>query len=453
MAGPRIRPLHLSSQPELVQAAAASPDGDAFRIVHHPSPQAEVSGWVWAEPHNGDDRGRVGLWALGCGHCGATHCTHVDATLQHLNQVLSAAPTPDTWRIAGAEVPAQLADRARRTAERHHQRVTELRRQHQRARAERQRLFDEALQREAARDPDEPIPLLADNATGGFADRDSGEPFLLDFAVEIPTDRPEFDVTANSLLTYLQDLGLAVANAADENRWEHDIWPVRRAGRLTHIHCSITGRGLYDTAAVWEELSNICGILQAAGAARIDNTWLTVQAERRSGYQVGAFNRLVQGARRYDDLLERLGSPPDTTAGPPPPWRQAPGPDPSYNSLGDATSTYGPHQDRPIGLLSLADGRTLVEVRTAVPGVDPGRLQAHVSTALGLIAASDAAPDGWGPPTPRGTHHTIEAEGGTSDDPDGLVREFGGRIFDTPERLAQLAAIYATTRWPLPRRV
>ena len=445
MAGPRIRPLHLSSQPELVQAAAASPDGDAFRIVHHPSPQAEVSGWVWAEPPVGSRRGRVGLWALGCGHCGATHCVHVDATLQHLDQVLSAAPTPDTWRIAGAEAPAQLAERARRAAERHHRH----RQSHDAATAAVRdgdpavidRMMVDALRRARARAASGrlDVPFLRESVTHGqwrdrtWEDTDNEDPY--DYNEGAPTRRvdlafhvrPPQGVSARQFAADLGNLPRA--------------WALPDGGRLL-----VRYHGLHDDHDGWDTLEETCRRIADRGG-RADHERgmdITLVPDSPWDYDVANTESALNATRRYDDLLARFASvnedgPCNVPEATDDPYAVVP-PD-GYRDIHHAEDD---NPDTGTRLFSFDSLEASTTFHTASASLDIGRIQGQVNVYLALVAASEAD-HRWGPETLRGT-----TAAGLTTDGDRLIREFATRVVTHPHHVDQLAAMYVTTDWQPP---
>ena len=76
--------------------------------------------------------------------------------------------------------------------------------------------------------------------------------------------------------------------------------------------------------------------------------------------------------------------------------------------------------------------------------LDPARIQANVAAFLGLVDDAETSTGRPGRTTPVGTHHT---DGGGGGDPHHQAREFARRVSRTPEQVAQLAALYATTDW------
>ena len=437
MAEAHTRVLDLTAQAVAVQTAALNPDGDGFRIVHHPNTHVEVSGWVWAEPAGGGGGGRVGLWSLGCGHCGATNCSHVDNTLEQLNQVLSAAPTPYTWRTAGAEVPAQLADRARRAAERHHQRQIQ-------SRADRDASYERALRRIGSLGPDTPIPYLRENVTGGAATRDGGQPFFLAMTLRLEPDIPP-DPDCMDLALSLREEILAVAPDAG---WTASPY---YAGR--EVRCHIASDRLYDEPATWTAVEAVCDILQRHGAVADPDGTMEIAIEHDPvTYDIADFNRLYHATRHNEDLLARVGSVPGSGT-PGRFWGAATPERPNgYTSLQEAEDDYSTVAQRPLSITVMPDydGRETVsiEVRGASATVDPGRLQANINTALGLLTAADDD-TGLSPHTPRGTYHRLNSQGRS-----GLgqrsARSFAAAAFSTPEQVNQFAAMYATTDWQPP---
>ena len=437
MAEAHTRVLDLTEQAVAVQTAALNPDGDAFRIVHHPTPEAEVSGWVWTEPPNGGGRGRVGLWALGCGHCGTTHCAHIDATLQQLDQVLSAAPSPETWRVAGGDMPTHLAQRARRAAESHHERQIH-------SRADRDASYERAIRRIGSLSPDTPIPYLRENVTGGAATRDGGRPFSLTMTLRLEPDTPPDRDCMDLALSLRQEL-LAVAPNAE---WTASPYYVGG-----EVRCHIASDRLYDDHGTWTAVEAVCDILQRHGAVADPRGTLVVAVEPDPvTYDISDFNRLYHATRHNEDLLARVGSVPG--AGTPGRFWGVSTPERpnGYTSLQDAEDDYSTVAERPLSITVMPDydgyETVVLEVRGASGTVDPGRLQANINTALGLLTAAEAD-GGPSPHTPRGTYHRLNSQGRS-----GLgqrsARAFAEAAFSTPEQVDQFAAMYATTDWQPP---
>ena len=446
MAGPRIRPLHLSSQPELVQAAAASPDGDAFRIVHHPSPQAEVSGWVWAEPHNGSRSVRVGLWALGCGHCGATHCAHVDATLQHLNQVLSAAPTPDTWQAAAAGAPAQLAERARRAADRHHRRVAERQAREALSETERGDRFDAAVRQARAGTAADSLPFLRENAVGGHASRSRGRPMAVNVLVDMRIPAVSTPDGEEDEEQVFGELRRRLAAVGDSGRVRSDWWRITESSGRGWV----TLDGVYDERAVWDDMAEACELLQEAGAGDSGaHRAMTVSVGFDHGFEVGELNGLLRAARRYDDVLARVGGGPSGRPRRNWGWEQDHTAVDAYATLAEVRNDYAPGGERPLTFQLLSGPDQPAAVMELVSGeatVDPGRLQGYVNVAAAVFSAGEDPTADWGDPVPRGTHR----EGGGADG-DEMAREFAERMFTRAEQVDQFAALYAGAEWRPPR--
>ncbi len=128
-------------------------------------PHAEVSGWVWAEPPNGDGN-RVGLWALGCGHCGTHDCEHVATTLRTLEDTLRSGPSAAVWAAAREDAEVALLGRARASAERHLAQRRQSPDQDRGAAVDRR--VDAVLRDGPPRDRHR-IPYLREDATGGLA--------------------------------------------------------------------------------------------------------------------------------------------------------------------------------------------------------------------------------------------------------------------------------------------
>ena len=429
MAGAGIRPLDLAAQPDLVQTAAASPDGAAIRIVHHPSPEAEVSGWVWAEPPNSGGRGRVGLWALGCGHCGATHCAHIDATLQQLDQVLSAAPTPETWQIAGAGTTAQLADRARRAAERHQQR------RHSTPSASEEDLAA-AVSRVGTLPPDTAIPFREADATAGAARRDGGRSFSLDFTCH----RPRTDGTGAALAeanTATRDMIAGLRSALPG--WGIQQTPYRDV--------ALTSPALFDTPETWQQVRSACEIIRRHGGAVADSTQLSLRVGC-GDYQNDpeAFSAALGLVHEHDDLLARLGQNPEHATYNPPlrgRWWPAVPPD-GYSTMGEVLNLHNLARPAPATASPLA-----INFRTWAPSLDPARLQAQVALSVGIVEAASRPDDRrWGPPSLQGSHFSDRTARRSHDS----ARRFAERVLTDPDQAVQFAALYATTDWqPRPR--
>ena len=431
MASPEMSPLRLDVQPDLIQAAAASPDGNAFRIVHHPTPEAEVSGWVWAEPPNSSTRGRVGLWALGCGHCGTTHCAHVDATLQQLDQVLQAAPTPETWQIAGAGTTAQLTDRARRAAEEHHRHQTETE-------AEARRRFDEAFARIGTLPVDTPIPYIDENATAGLADQVTSLPFYVRLQVELDVSdyqaRAIGGVLDGASVRELQQSLESDLAAAASSQWRARPYPVGN-----RWFCTVDFGPLQDRPHSWAELGALCDALASRGASVDPTDHLRIEIRQDPDYDIAEFNRLFRAVRHYDDLLERLA----TSPGHPAPRRgHLPRSDSSFEGFGGLGEARDDIPNwMPLSLRGIDRFPTLTTDRPAAT-LDHGRIQAHLNVLFGLLAAA-RRPSESGTPTAVGTHH----RGGGDDKPHDYARQFARHLFSTIEQVGQFAALYATTDW------
>lgn len=436
MAAPHQQPIPLDTRPAEVQAAALDPDGSGFRIVHHPAAHVEVSGWAWAEPPDGDSPTRLGLWALGCGHCGTTTCDHVRAAVSTLEEVLQAAPSPETWRVGGEGIPAQLAGRARRAAERHRQR--------RRPPPAVGDTFDRAVDSIGTLPDDTPLPYLRENATGGLAGPE-GRPFHVAMYLELDVPVPASTAETAALRGRIRR-DLADASIGGQTGWTAAVFPNAR-GRMS---CFFGTGFRRDSRSTWHNLEAQLAVLRRYGATTTrNNPYMSVQIDRdTTSYDIDEFNRLFHATAHYEDLLARLGSDPTADALPAQPYdrRALPHRPNGYRSLHriDLSDTAPLHAVVPNYPDETDPDTTNLLFNSARATLDPARIQANVAAFLGLVDDAETSTGRPGRTTPVGTHHT---DGGGGADPHHQAREFARRVSRTPEQVAQLAALYANTDW------
>ena len=471
MAAADSRPLNPDSEPTAVQAAALSPDGVGFRIVHRPSPEAEVSGWVWAEPPNGAGQRRLGLWALGCGHCGTSDCQHVRATLRSVEEVLTAAPDDTTWSVAADEVPAALAERVRARAERHSTVGTGL--EDGRTDADLLgRSVDDALRGGPVRDGHS-IPYLRADATGGLAPVTGHRWFQPEIAFDLPNSAqmrrlineglPAGRVAALSpyhradrIRTHLHDAGLLDSWDEDDDTTTDNGWTLR-----THAGIgTLVGPRMRDDPRAWEQLHEACRVIREAGGVPDPNRPNLIRVGS-DDYQrdVGAYGGLLSAVQQYEDVLLRLSQVPvgsdgttrlDTEPRNPLVAPQGPLPDDGYTTLGELLYHHG---DISSGPVTVSDDPPQVTFQSWSSSVDASVIQASVNVSLGLVDAASRDSD-WGPRTRVGANwdyenepYLLEPDEQAALDDHGQVRELARRIFRRADTAEQLVSLYNATNW------
>ncbi|WP_329156206.1 amidoligase family protein (plasmid) [Streptomyces sp. NBC_01456] len=327
-----------------------------------------------------------------------------------------------------------------------------------------QEAYDQARERRSAGEA--LVPYLTENATGGLGAREGGRAF----GVEI-----EFDYPSSMSHSARQEANQRIARelhaagiAPDPHMhgWhasQHagytdapNAWRLERDGTVAG---EIVSPILYDEPQTWNNLAQVCEIVQRNGGIASARTGGHVHvAVPDYDHTVANHNQLINTVAGYEDVIYRIAQNPASDNHRGLEWC-TPNNQPSspYTSVSAVQRYNNSHH---IGLnFQSVNGRESdhAEFRMWDGSLDPGTIQAQVNVSLGLTnAALREAGTTAPPPRQRVGHHRQAAAAAghrgrlTGEAWSNTTRSFRSmvdRIFSREENRAQVAALFAGTRW------
>lgn len=297
---------------------------------------------------------------------------------------------------------------------------------------------------------------LARRAGGEYERQDViGDPNQT-FGVEI-----EFDgADPNAVARALHQAGLA-ATPDQQSYHSHrqpGKWVVERDSTVTG---EVVSPILRDTPQTWDQLEQVCQILQAHGARTTARTGGHVHVgadEAGMDHDVGRFRRVASVCAWAEDLMYRLAA--ATGRG----GRRHRGAGNGYHwcgpmgqgrfeeaqSLCELATRVGSSHSVGLNYGNVLDTRRTIEYRYFDSSLDPSRLQANIKLACLITKRASSLPDA-AIPSERvrlGAH----AGGQVADEGDHLLRRFADLVFVRPQDKLKLYWLFARSAWQPARR-
>ena len=298
--------------------------------------------------------------------------------------------------------------------------------------------------------------LLAHRAGGEYERQDViGDPNQT-FGLEI-----EFDgADPNAVARALYEAGLA---ATPDQQGYHSHrqpgkWVVERDTTVTG---EIVSPILQDTRETWDQLEQVCQILQAHGARTTTRTGGHVHVGADSAgmdHDVERFRRVASVCAWAEDLLYRLAA--ATGRG----GRRHRGAGNGYRwcgpmgqggfdeaqSLSELATRVGASHSVGLNYGNVLDTRRTIEYRYFDSSLDPARLQANIKLACLITKRASSLPDS-AIPSERvrlGSHAGAQV----ADEGDHLLRRFADLIFVRPQDKLKLYWLFGRSAWQPARR-
>jgi len=318
--------------------------------------------------------------------------------------------------------------------------------------------YDGAKLRKERGEP--PVPFITENATGGLGARGSGR----GFGVEIEFDMShlggsEASAARQRIGQELHAAGLTTTprqegyhSSTDYTRWRFEQ------------DCTVDGEIIspimYDTPEDWEKLQKVCEIVQRNGGKATTRTGGHVHvACGNYDHTPKNHNNLLKLVKKNEDLVYRLSANPARGKHRGTRWcspNQLPARD--FTSVDSVRQTYNSHG---LGVNFQAvqgSASDHVEFRMYDGSLDPAVIQSQIKLSLGMTEAAFRASDGEvqaANPETLGKHkrdnqaqhgrRRITGEAWEADT--ASFREFTDTLFSREEDKAQMAALFAVTKW------
>lgn len=327
---------------------------------------------------------------------------------------------------------------------------------------------DAALARKAAGQP--PIPYMTENVTNGMMTRESGRGFGVEMEFDFPSTMSGHQRSA-ALRAIGEDLhreGLTstpsqMGYGSSRRRGYTD----QHAGGWSYEQdCTVSGEivspVMYDEPETWQNLQRVCAILERHGAVASARTGSHVHVSMPNTTPATA-NELARSVNEHEDVMYRISQSPDRPSHRPMRWcgPNRAVPQGGYESVMTARSYSSSHH---VGLnfqSVTGSGSDHVEVRHWDGTLNAATIQTQVKISGALVAAAERNGSAAAPSTrPRehvGAHATrLTAVRGRSRralTPEELredtatVRSFVDTLFTRREDKAQVASLFAVTKW------
>ncbi|WP_416071838.1 amidoligase family protein [Streptomyces sp. ID05-04B] len=327
-----------------------------------------------------------------------------------------------------------------------------------------QEAYDQARERQRAGEP--LVPYMTENATGGLGAREGGRAFGVEIEFDYPDSMTysERQAASRRIARELHEAG--IAPDANVNGWHASAragyTDAPNAWRLEYdstVAGEIVSPILYDEPQTWNNLAQVCEIVRRNGGIASPRTGGHVHvAVPDYDHTVENHNQLINTVAGYEDVIYRLAQNPAADRHRGLEWC-TPNTQPSrpYTSVSAVQSYNNSHH---IGLnFQSVHGRQSdhAEFRMWDGSLDPGTIQAQVNVSLGLTNAALREAGSTPPPPPQrvGHHRRARAQAGQRGRLTGEAwtnatrsfRDMADRIFGREENRAQVAALFAGTRW------
>ena len=327
-----------------------------------------------------------------------------------------------------------------------------------------------ALDRKAAGEA--PVPYMTENATGGLCTRESGRAFGVEIEFDFGPGVDRYtalaaigrDLHAAGLTSSPQQRGYHAGMARGYTENHQGGWSFERDQTVSG---EIVSPIMYDTPETWENLAKVCEIVKRHGGKATARTGSHVHVSTPQTTGATA-TELLRIANQHEDVMYRISQNPQTGQHRPMRWC---GPNrdvapTGYQSASDARREHNSH-GLGVNLQSVGGGSSdHAEMRHWDGTLDPALIQAQVKVSAAMVAAAQRTGAAGGSPLrerePVGSHSRRmtalvgrSRRGLTSDElaaDTATFRSFADTLFTRREDKAQLAALFAITKWQRPPR-
>lgn len=325
------------------------------------------------------------------------------------------------------------------------------------------------------------IPYMTENALDGMATRESGQAFGMEIEFDLPPS-----IRGHDRSVAIQRIGQELYEAGITGEPSQQPYHASQRRGFTDQHTDSRGRGTwvferdasvegeivspgcYDEPETWQKLGTVMEILRRNGAVATTRTGMHVHVGT-GGYNgsPAAYTELARITTQHEDALFRLGSDPQRgthrNSHYARPMQEVP-PE-GFSDVGDARHWQMRSGGRTtiLNLGSVSGGQSdHPEFRVFDGTLDPGAAQAQIKVAVGLVNAAErnAAAGGtargqeaWGDHVRRHPDRDPNAatDAASMAEGSGTVRSLLDTLFRRREDKAQLASIFAHTRWTSPK--
>ena len=402
----------------------------------------------------------------------APRAVHAGSALAFANALPATEPalnTVDAAPIVDDDPPVDTPEWTElysRAVARHQEQRAQTEREHRQA----QQLWDEFLRIQGQEVPEGERSLVANEAlhrqlkhlamtaTAAAYERENviGDPNQT-FGIEIEFDGADPHAVARAL----HEAGLASSPRQEQYHSSGRVpgkWIVEHDATVAG---EVVSPVLHDTPETWEQLEEVCQILQSHGARATGRTGGHVHVGVDSAgmdHDVNKFRRVARVCAWAEDLMYRLAaatgqrgrSHRGSTNG----YRWC-GPMGSgqleeVQGLSDLAGRVGSSHSVGLNFGNILDRNRTIEYRYFDSSLDPARLQANIKLACWVTKRAAELPDTAIPQerNPLGSHRSPR-------DPDGgdrLLRRFADLIFVRPKDKLKLYWVYQRSAWQRTRR-
>jgi hypothetical protein len=311
---------------------------------------------------------------------------------------------------------------------------------------------------------EEPIDYQTENATDGLGARGTGRAF----GVEIEFDFTSGTNRSTALAAIGRDLHAAGLTSSAAQRGYHagmsrGYTENHQGGWSFEADCTVAGEIvspiMYDEPQTWQNLQTVCDIVRRHGGEASVRAGSHVHVSAHNyDHTVENHNRLMATFRENEDLVYRLSTNPSRGTHRGPSWC-APNQVPAsgYSDVREATRRNGGHH---MGVnMQSVTGRQSdhVEFRTWDATLNPAVIQTQIKVSLAMTEAAfrdrdhqptAAAPLGSHRAHNRQEHGTSRRLTGQAWEQDTAgFRRFADRLFRRQADKAQVAGLFAATKW------
>lgn len=325
----------------------------------------------------------------------------------------------------------------------------------------------------AAKNDEPDIPYMLDNAFDGLATRASGQGF--GFEIEFRMDSNlSYEERARRLRELAQDLydeGITSSSYMDSYHSS------ARQG-YSDVHATDDGTGtwrleadgsvdgelvtpiMYDEPETWRKVAKVCEIMKRHGAVAHQDAGMHINVGTRSlAGDARAYTNLASFVSLHEDAMVRMASDPRRGTHRNNGYSAAPA-DVPVQGFRDMREVHS--WQRQTGRQSLVNyghaagnSSDRVEFRVFDSTLDPGAMQAQARLAVGLVHAAETTAgrpvstqrERWGDHQRRASS-AVDGPDALQDS--GTVRSLIDLVARRREDKAQLAAVFANTRWSQP---
>lgn len=315
------------------------------------------------------------------------------------------------------------------------------------------------------------IPYQKENVLDGLCQRGSGQAFGIEIEYSFPED-VDWEEANERIAEELHAAGLTYSNyqqgyRASAGRGFRDTHSTHGVGNWSFeddgsVSGELVSPGMYDEPETWEKLELALTILKRNGAVASVDAGAHVHVG--TGNWHGTISPYVELARivtQHEDAIVRLGSSTDRGTHRNNGYSNPMGsvPPAGFQNIREAHQWQGERYSI-LNLNNCGGSRhDHPEFRVFDATLDPGTIQAQIKLAVALTAAAGRISDSggtsrgaekWGSHARRGAPATPQTAAEIAED-SATVRSLLDTLFRRKEDKAQMAAVFANTRWTIPR--